>query len=184
MAEVVHLLALCLSMLDTDTQRALFLKLHRTWEQRLLQYAHVVLKNPVLTQEAVQQCWLQVAASFSKIEKKFENQWDTIDGYLVVIVRHICMDILRQERRTAQLPPDWDPPAPAAGTGSVLERIVALIRTMPPTYREILELKFVLEYTNREIAKKMSLNESTVATRVERGRKLLMQALREEGIEP
>ena len=45
----------------------------------------------------------------------------------------------------------------------------------------MLELKCVEEQTNREIARRLGLNESTVATRVMRGRALLRQKLEEEG---
>ena len=41
--------------------------------------------------------------------------------------------------------------------------------------------KFLGECSNREIARKLGLGESTVATRVQRGRELLMESLRKEG---
>ncbi len=59
--------------------------------------------------------------------------------------------------------------------------IVALIRAMPEQYRTILELKFVLEWPDKAIAKALQLPATTVSTRISRGRKLLQtQLIKEE----
>ncbi|WP_295857527.1 RNA polymerase sigma factor [uncultured Oscillibacter sp.] len=59
--------------------------------------------------------------------------------------------------------------------------VIAVIRAMPELYRQVLEMKFVLEYSNREIARVLRMNEATVATRISRGRKALMAKLEEAG---
>ena len=61
--------------------------------------------------------------------------------------------------------------------------IVTLIRTLPPLYRQVLELKLLLEWTDREMARYLGLSEGQVRTRIWRGRKLLQAALRKEGYE-
>ena len=55
-----------------------------------------------------------------------------------------------------------------------------LIRALPEGYRRILELKFVEEESNRSIARRLGLKESTVSTRIQRGRKLLLDAMERE----
>lgn len=45
----------------------------------------------------------------------------------------------------------------------------------------MLELKFVEEETNQEIARRLGLKESTVSTKVQRGRRLLLDAMEQEG---
>lgn len=59
--------------------------------------------------------------------------------------------------------------------------LVSLIRSLPEDYRRILELKLVEEQSNREIARRLGMNESTVASRVMRGRAMLKERLEEEG---
>ena len=90
--------------------------------------------------------------------------------------------MIRAESRVINLEDDWDVPG---GTEPPDEdsyrRLVELIRSMPPQYRSILELKFVHEMRNKEIAKMLGLTEGTVAMRVRRGRELLFQRLNEEG---
>ena len=58
---------------------------------------------------------------------------------------------------------------------------MSLIRALPEGYRRVLELKCVEEESNREIARRLGLKESTVATRILRGRALLAEALEKEG---
>lgn len=78
------------------------------------------------------------------------------------------------------IPEDWDPPARETQE-SEFAYLVSLIRSLPKDYRRILELKLVEELTSREIARRLHMNESTVASRVMRGRRLLKEQLEKEG---
>ena len=53
-------------------------------------------------------------------------------------------------------------------------------KQVPESYRRVLELKCVEEESNREIARRLGLKESTVATRVLRGRTMLAAAPEKE----
>lgn len=64
---------------------------------------------------------------------------------------------------------------------SEYNRLVAVIRSMPENYRTVFELKYVLEYSNIEIAKVLGITEDAVAARIYRGRKKLIKLLEKEG---
>jgi RNA polymerase sigma-70 factor (ECF subfamily) len=104
-----------------------------------------------------------------------------MDGYIVTIVKNVSLNILKKETHDDPFPEEWDLPAEERDEVSTFDNLVALIRAMPEQYRVLLELKFVLGFSNREIAKKLDMNESTVATRIERGRKELIKKLNAEG---
>ena len=79
-----------------------------------------------------------------------------------------------------------DLPLDEALTESVTEdndsfTIVDVIRSMPETYRAVLEMRFVEERSTREIATALGLSERAVDTRISRGRALLVEKLRKEG---
>ena len=59
--------------------------------------------------------------------------------------------------------------------------IIEIIQAMPDTYRAVLEMRFVEECSTKEIAKALSLKETTVDVRIHRGRALLIKKLMEEG---
>ena len=97
-------------------------------------------------------------------------------------VRNECLTLLRRERPTVPLE-DWGDFA-AQAESSEAEDIAAVIRAMPETYRAALEMKFLQERTDREIAQALQLSEGAVRVRISRGRALLQQKLREEGYTP
>ena len=55
---------------------------------------------------------------------------------------------------------------------------------MPETYSAALEMHFVLGLEYWEIAHLLDITESAVASRVSRGRVLLIERLKKEGYEP
>ena len=105
--------------------------------------------------------------------------------YIVTIVKNVSLNMLKKQKRLV-LTDDWAAfeGAEAPSTEDGFGRLVALIRAMPETYRAALEMRFVLEMEYREIAKVLGISESAVANRVSRGRKLLIEKLKEEGYEP
>lgn len=89
----------------------------------------------------------------------------------------------RPAARTAAhgiLSDEWEPPAPTDSAGEYAY-LVSLVRALPEGYRRVLELKLVEEQSNQEIARRLGLNESTVATRIQRGKAMLRERLKKEG---
>ena len=154
------------------------MKLHTAYEQKLYRIALKILRSHELAEDAVQQSWVQVIQHFEKVK---QVPWGAVDGYLVVIVKNVSMTMLRKENHTDPLPEDWDAPAPSAPEMDETGRIVELIRSMPDTYREVLELRCVLEWSNKDIARRLSLSENAVAVRLMRGKALLQNKLEQEG---
>lgn len=106
--------------------------------------------------------------------------WSQAGGYVATVAKNAALDILRTERQTEPFPEDWDPPAQNEHQEEYAY-LISLIRALPESYRRILELKCVQELSNREIARRLKLKESTVASRVMRGRTMLRKCLEKEG---
>ncbi|MDD3164832.1 MAG: sigma-70 family RNA polymerase sigma factor [Oscillospiraceae bacterium] len=169
---------LLLTMLENEEDKRKFLIVHRAYENKLYRIAMCILHSHALAEDAVQQSWLQVIQHFEKIQ---QLPWDTLEGYLVVIVKNASRTLLKKEKHADPFPENWDVPAPQSAETDETKRLVEIIRAMPEKYREILELRFVLEYSQQEIAQRTGMNPSTVSTRISRGRQLLIQTLRAEG---
>lgn len=152
-----------------------FLSFYEEQKVPLYRYALSLVKNPVLAEEAVQEAWsrcIQYAERFFAVPPEKRPAW------MAVVVRNAAFTLLNKERCYLPLEEEAELPAPERGDAA---GIVALIREMPPLYRQVLELKLLLEWTDREIAKYLGLSEGSVRTRIWRGRKLLQEALRKEG---
>ena len=99
---------------------------------------------------------------------------------MVTVAKNAALDILRAEWKITEFPENWDPPA-QENHQDEYNYLVSLIRALPENYRRIMELKCVEEETNREIARRLGIKESTVAVRVLRGRTKLKERLEREG---
>ena len=169
------MLPLLLSALERPEEKRIFTLFFQAHEQGLLRYARSLTGSPALGEEVCQEAWMKC---LQHAETFFAIPPDRRLGWMVVIVKHTAYSLLEKEGRHLPLDPDWDAPAPEAGD---VQGIVDLIRALPEAYRRVLELKCVEEESNREIARRLGLKESTVATRVLRGRALLAETLEKEG---
>lgn len=169
------MLPILLAALESPSDKAVFTQFYESHHTDLHRYALFLVKDPHQAEDVIQTAWLQCvryAERFFALPKDKRLPW------MVTIVKNTALSHLRTLGRTVPLAEDWDPPAPEVGDPG---GIVKIIRAMPEQYRTILELKFVWELEEKEIARQTGLTVSAVSTRVYRGRKLLQQALRKEG---
>ena len=171
------MLAICLAMLETEQDQRRFTQLFEAHEKKIYAVALRILGDPTRAEDAAQQTWLQLAQNWDRVSTL---PWKETEGYTVTVAKNCALDILRAERRTTAFPEDWDPPA-REDRQEEYDYLVSLIRALPENYRRILELKFVEEQTNREIARRLGLSESAVGVRVMRGRAMLKERLEKEG---
>lgn len=176
------MLAICLPIIDGDGNKQLFEAFYFRYEKKLYAVALSILKRPALAEDAVSETFLRVARHFETFLEIYRRDRREIAPWAVVIVRNVALDMLEKENRSVSLAEDWDAPGQEdAETAEGYGRLVELIRAMPEGYRRALELKFVLEQTTREIARELGISASAAEKRVERGRALLIQKLKEEG---
>ncbi len=171
------MLAICLAMLETEEDQRRFTRLYEAYEKKIYAVALRVLGDQPRAEDAAQQTWLQLLRSWERVSAL---PWEETEGYVVTAAKNCALDILRAEGRTTAFPEDWDPPAPEEHEEEY-HYLVSLIRALPEGYRRVLELKCVEERTNREIAQRLGIKESTVAARVLRGRTMLKERLEKEG---
>jgi RNA polymerase sigma-70 factor, ECF subfamily len=97
-------------------------------------------------------------------------------GWLAMITRNRAIDYHRRSREMEELPLDL---AHKTGDGVDAEaaEAMALIRTLPETYRETLMLRFVEGMTGPEIAERTGLTPSSVRVNLHRGMKLLREKM-------
>ena len=165
------MLAIYLAMLETEQDQRRFTRLFEAHEKKIYAVALRVLGDPDKAEDAAQQTWLQLL-----------KNWDRVSAlpWKETVSKNCALDILRAEGRTVAFPEGWDPPAQEERQEEY-DYLVSLIRSLPENYRRVLELKCVEEQSNQEIARRLGLNESTVAVRVLRGRAMLRERLEKEG---
>ena len=171
------MLAICLAMLETEQDQRRFTRLFEAHEKKIYAVVLRILGDPTRAEDAAQQTWLKLVQNWDRVSAL---PWGETEGYTVTVAKNCALDILRAEQKTVAVPEDWAPPAQEERQEEY-DYLVSLIRSLPENYRRILELKLVEEQTNREIARRLGMNESTVAVRVMRGRTMLKERLEKEG---
>lgn len=172
------MLAVYLAMLETQEDQRQFLKLYTAYEKKVYAVALKLLGDATRAEDAAQQAWTNLLQRWERVSAL---DWDDACGYAVTAAKNAAMDLLRRDRRLASLPEDWDPPAREEDQDGY-RYLVSLVRALPECYRRTLELKCVEEWSNQEIAACLGVSESTVASRVLRGRAMLREQLEKEGI--
>lgn len=176
------MLSMCLAVIEGEEKRALFIEFYHRYELRLYSVAKNILKNNALAEEATQEAFMRIAKHFEKFLEIFQKDCREIGPWAVTIVKNISLDMLRKERRSEGLPENWDAPAPEdTEKADGYRRLVELIRSMPESYRRALELRFVCEYSTKEVARELGLSPEAAQKRIDRGRALLIEKLKEEG---
>lgn len=171
------MLAMCLAMLETEQDQQRFMRLFEAHEKKIYAVTLHILGDRNQAEDAAQQVWLKLVQNWKRVSALL---WDETEGYVVTVAKNAALDILRADRKIAEFPEDWDPPA-QEDRQDEYNYLVSLIRALPGNYRRIMELKCVEEQTNREIARRLGIKESTVAVRVLRGRTMLKERLEKEG---
>ena len=100
--------------------------------------------------------------------------------WLISITKNEALMIRREKQRVTALE-DWDAAAASADADMDYQSVIALFARLPETYRAVLEMKYLVGCTDREIAQCLGLRETAVSTRASRGRDLLRKLMEKEG---
>lgn len=155
---------------DPAAQAQLWERHHRLVAAVLLAHSPLNRGRRADLDDLMQEVALTLCARISTLE-----QPERFAGWLVAVARTAAKQAHRKERsRIAPQPLDHEPvsPAPSRSDGDLLD----VARTLPIAYREPLLLQAVQGLSQREIAAALDLPETTVETRLVRGRRLLREA--------
>ena len=165
------------TQLERDEDRKRFTRLYHQTQRPLHRLAARLLGPGPRAEDAVHDAFMKFIQNYEALRSRSDRE---LERWLTVVVKNTALDALRREGRETELEAQAWEPAVAPDLGE-FEALVALIRSMPEDYRRVLELKFLAEWSLADIAGELGLTEGAVKSRVFRGRKLLMDALRREG---
>lgn len=176
------LLTFLLAALESDEDRALFTEIYEQNHDRMEQTALRILKDPHDAEDAVQNAFLQIIRNFDAL---LEIPCKKRIFWCISIVKNEALAILRKKKKTILIIEELEE-NPAAGVEEAMsyKEVVRLFAQLPETYRSVLEMKMILGYSGKEIAKRMGLTENTVNVRITRGRAMLREIAGKEGIYP
>lgn len=169
-----------LSGLKKAEERKILVSIYEQYQAAMERTAMRILNTNADAEDAVQNAFVRVICNFEKIH---EIPCEKLRPWLITIVKNEALMLLRKRRPTVPLD-DLACPEPRAEDKSGCRELVGLIRSMPETYRTVLELKLISGYTDTEIAERLGISETAVSTCASRGRRILREILEKEGFYP
>ena len=164
--------------LEDAEDSQLLTRIYQRYYHKMMAVALQILSSRTKAEDAVHEAFLKAMGHMEALRRIPEERQGC---WMLTVTKNAALDLLRKEGR--ELPAEDMTPlvrqiAPDEGE---FRRLVALIRELPESYRRVLELRFVAEWSYEEIARALHISQGAVKTRVSRGRQLLIQRMREEG---
>lgn len=172
------MLLLYLQTIDDETDRERFIRLYEQYGKLLLSVAREKLKRKDLAEDCLQETFLDVSRQFDQVKKVSR---DKIEPYLITIVKRKC--ILMNNDKSFQAETSLESWMEDNGEGlftdeefwqdvSYLEA-ADVIDQLPDNLRDTCLLKYVYDYDNKTIAKKLGITEENVRVRISRAKREL-----------
>lgn len=143
--------------------------------------AYGILGNKDDAEDAVHQAFLNIANNFEKVNR---IPCQEIKAYIVIIIRNASINIYNKNKRRAARSAALDDNV--AVDEDVLEsfgyeQLVAEISKLPQIYKDVMFLRYVEEFSPKEVSSMLGISVGTVYKRDERAKKLLLEALKGGG---
>lgn len=165
-------------IIEDEEKKRLFEEIYLSYRGRMLTLARQMLKNHDDAEDAVHQAFLSIAEQFSRLSRLPRVQ---LEGYLVVVAEHKCIDILRRRAHQRGVPFDEEMTliAPQESGNAIADAMGRL----SPRYREALLLRYGCGYSTRETAQLLHMSHGAVQKLLQRAKAALRAELEREGIE-
>lgn len=172
------MLSFYLTVLDTEEDRSKFTQLYHRYAKLMKYVAMQKLGDEQLAEDAVHNAFLNIIRSFCTIG---EVECHKTKRLLVIVTENAAVDILRRinrhphesyEEMSSILSVE-----PDLLEGLAVEELTQRIATLPPIYRDVLELKVYHGLTDKQIAAALEIENATVRKRLQRARAILAQEI-------
>lgn len=171
-----------LQLVDTPEDKRKFEELYSRYERLLFVVANDILKDQYKAEDAVNDAFINIINNFEKIQ---DIDSPRTKRFVVIVVRNICFNVLKKEKRHPEIISDEINEISSDGSategyifasyGSTLikERIMLL----PAEQRDALYLHIVEEMTVQEITELLNCKSETVKKRIWRGKQKLREMM-------
>lgn len=158
-------------------------EIYRLYSTTMFKIAKGILHDAHLAEDAVSEAFVRIIDNLEKINLSDRNK---TKGFVVIIVRHIAIDMLRRQKRFVPLDDHSDytecrePVLSSLASDEACSKIADALAKLNRNYSDILYLKIVFNCSNDEIAKILGISRDNVNVRLHRARNALKQQLMKE----
>lgn len=174
-----------LSLLDSREDKNKFTQLYNTYRYTMLYTADSILQDKGLAEDAVHDAFLRIAKNLHKTGAVDSPR---TKAFVVIIVRNIALTMAKRRGRNLLFEDENMINSVADDSNDRdfdrmnYEDMLAAVRNLPVTYRDVLYLNVVEGYSTKEISQMLEISVEAVKKRLQRGRRLLIETLQREGL--
>lgn len=168
-----------LSLIETEEDKSKFERLYNQYKKLLKYIAVEMLQDEFLAEDAVHEAFIKLTRYINGID---ESNSHKTKAFIVIIIKSVCRDMLRKEsnKDTIVSIEEMDNMGYASEDSLKnieLQDVYAAIESLPDTYREITELKLYYDFSDKDIADIVGINNAAVRKRIQRAKEILRKKL-------
>ncbi len=159
-------------------------QIYRIHGRKMYQIAMSILHHHEDAEDAVQNCFLSLGTHMECLGEPADYR---TTAYVCTVTKHAAIDIYRRKKlgtlsyeELIMEPEDSFDLEKTVSEKEEIRRIIRAITELNPIYREVLSLYYLNELSPREIAKLLHLPYNTVHSKLQRGKRILLQSLEKE----
>ncbi len=171
-----------LAMLEDEGDSGKFTELYQRYKGLAFWVAKQIIGDDYLAEDVVQEAFTRIAKNFSKISIKNDISCNKTKSFIVIVVERTAIDFYRKRKRIQQwevYPEKWESSLFAVENPPLKEEsaVYCAMKELPKKYSEILFLHYVNGLSSYEISSVLKMKDSTVRTRIARGKRELEKLL-------
>lgn len=145
--------------------------IYDTYSNTIIKISYTYLKSTQLSEDILQEIILKIMKKRVKIEDKTKEKY-----WIIRVTINMCKDYLKSSWHRKNVELDEKLSYLPKEQNDILTQVLSL----PEKYKTVIYLYYYEEYSIKEISKILKTNESTIGTRLSRGKSILQNKLKEE----
>jgi len=170
------MLFIYLATLETEDEKAKMTDIYETHKYAMLRYALSITKNQEMAEDAIHNAFLAI---IKNKEKFFQLSCRDLRIQIVIIVKNKCIDLIRQQNKNThehlddleyELATDAVPVEDQIVMNEDYETMRKHVALLDETSRLVLEMKYILGMTYKEIGEELGMTAKHVDTKILRAK--------------
>jgi len=169
-----------IAAISSEEDRSKMVQIFDEYYALMIRVAIGILKDRALAEDAVSESIVKLIENISNIG---EVSCYKTKSYIVIIVRNTSLNILKKAKRSQSLDGehsdivDIDAQIPETLISMEgYESIVGIVKSLPPTLKDVAVLSLVHGYSHNEIAELLGISYDTVKMRLSRAKQAIRNA--------
>lgn len=167
-----------LSLIEEEDDKSKFEEIYKSYGKTMFYVANDILKNYAQAEDVVHTSFIKIINNLDKID---EVNCNKTKGFIVTIVKNTAIDEYRKNKREKEkIEKVMDSQIfQASEEIETMSSIEIAILKLPDKYKTVFSLRYVQGLNDKEISNILNIKQSTVRSRILRGKNKLQKILEE-----